>query len=114
MDIQEIKQVRIEKLSHLLSKGLKPYGQRFETTHAIGQVIADFKEEAEVALAGRVLANRKHGKVLFMDLRDQTGKIQLFIKADYVGADKFAIVQDLDIGDIIGASGNLLRTKSLT
>jgi len=112
MDIQEIKQVRTEKLDHLLSQGLMPFGYRFEVTHAIGQVIEDFKEETEVILAGRVMANRKHGKVLFMDLRDQSGKIQLFIKSDYIGSDKFAIVKDLDIGDIIGIKGVLFTTKT--
>ncbi len=112
MDPQEIKSVRLEKLKDLLTKGVNPYPGRFERLFQIGKVLADFVEEKEVKLAGRILANRKHGKVHFMDLGDLTGKIQLFVKIDYVGERLFEIVQSLDIGDIIGVRGILFKTRT--
>ncbi len=118
MDAEEIKSIRIGKLDHLLAKGLSPYGGRFECSHNIAQVLACFPsldekgEDKEVTLAGRIMANRKHGKVLFVDLQDQTGKMQLFIKADNVGADLFEVVGELDIGDIVGVKGVLFKTRT--
>jgi len=112
MDINEIRQIRIKKLGNLLSKGLFPYGKAFSRSQTIQDVLDDFTEGQAVKLAGRIMANRKHGKVYFLDLRDQTGKIQLFVKADYLGPENFDILQDLDIGDIIGVEGELFKTKT--
>lgn len=116
MDVEEIKSIRIDKLNRLIAKGLSPYGGRFEFSHSIAEVLANFPQEneaeKEVTLAGRLMANRKHGKVLFMDLRDQTGKIQLFVKADNVGREMFEIVGELDIGDILGVKGILFKTRT--
>ena len=112
MEVEEIKSVRIEKLKDLVRHGINPYGGRFEVTHAIKDVLADFTEGKEVTVAGRVVAKRIHGKVMFMDLLDQTGRMQLFVKADNIGMDKFEIFGDLDIGDIIGVKGALFKTKT--
>lgn len=110
MEVVEIKNIRLEKLETLRSHGANPYGQRFERTASIGQTLAGFQENKEVALAGRILANRKHGKVFFLDLQDQSGRIQLYIKADLVGEANFDIAKELDIGDIIGVKGELFKT----
>lgn len=113
MEIQEIKKIREEKAKHLASKGLKPYGGKFTTTMAIGEALASFEEEKDVVLAGRIMANRAHGKVLFLDLADQNAKIQLFVKLDNVGEELFSLVQhQVDIGDIAGVKGKLFRTKT--
>lgn len=111
MELEEIRDVRIQKLNHLAARGLNPYGGRFNATHSIAAALADFTEGMAVTVAGRVMASRKHGKVLFQDLRDQTGKIQLFIKADALGEDTFAVFEHLDIGDIIGVTGALFTTR---
>ena len=112
MEVDEIKHVRIEKLNKLIAQGLEPYGRRFVTTHAIADALANFVEETPVVLAGRVLANRRHGKALFLDLVDQSGKIQLYINAGHIGEQGFAIVEEMDIGDIIGVEGVMFKTKT--
>lgn len=107
MELDEIKKVRLEKLSNLRAGGLDPYAGGFVPSHTVAQVLGAFSEGQDVALAGRLIANRSHGKVVFADIQDQTGKMQLFIKAD-----AFNIIKDLDIGDIIGVKGALFKTKT--
>jgi len=110
MELSEIKHVRIEKLKKLQAKGVSPYGGRFERSEGIRQVLNHFTEQKAVSLSGRISAQRKHGKVIFMDLQDQTGKIQLYLKADVIGWESFELVQEIDIGDIIGVQGELFKT----
>jgi len=112
MEVDEIKSVRISKLNQLSAKKINAYGGKFVCSHRIQGLLENFQEGLEVSIAGRIMANRKHGKVLFMDLRDQTGKVQLFIKADHVGVDIFATIAEFDIGDIIGVQGELFKTKT--
>ena len=112
MEVDEIKSVRIEKLNRLRSKGIDPYGGKFPGIEAISPILKSFDEGRKVIVAGRIVANRKHGKVQFMDLLDQTGKIQLYIKADIVGEELFARCEDLDIGDILGVVGELFTTHT--
>ena len=110
MEVNEIKSVRIEKLNSLRSQGIFPYGSRFERSESIHRALNPFEENKSVTLAGRIIAHRKHGKVVFIDLQDQTGKIQLYLKADILTPERFEIVKDLDIGDIIGVHGELFKT----
>ncbi len=112
MEIEEIKQIRTEKLRNLEKKGLKPYGGKFNRTTNVNGALEQFEEEKEVIVAGRITASRTHGKVIFMDLVDLSGKIQLFIKLDNVGADLFDIAHHLDIGDIVGTKGKLFTTRT--
>ncbi len=107
MELDEIKRVRLEKLDNLRAEGLDPYAGGFLPSHTVAQALGAFSEGQEVALAGRLIANRSHGKVVFADIQDQTGKMQLFIKAD-----AFNIIKDLDIGDILGVKGTLFKTKT--
>ncbi|MCA9406275.1 MAG: lysine--tRNA ligase, partial [Candidatus Omnitrophica bacterium] len=111
MEVDEIKKVRLEKLHHWESRGIKPYGGKFKVTHSIREILDNFQEETEVVIAGRILANRKHGKVYFMDLEDQTGRMQLFLRSNNL-EEQFDTIKDLDIGDIIGAKGQLFITKT--
>ena len=111
MEVDEIKQVRTEKLKRLKEAGIDPYGGRFEPTHAVEQVLADFKPEEQVTVAGRIMAVRSHGKVSFLDLEDQTGRIQLFAKMEDPEAKITKILKALDIGDIIGVKGRTFTTK---
>ncbi len=66
MEITEIKNIRLEKLSALKAKGLNPYGQRFDPTIRVAQALAQFEENKKVAMAGRIVANRKHGKLFLL------------------------------------------------
>jgi len=112
VEIEEIKRIRVEKLLNLKSKGLKPYGGKFIRTASVLDILGNFEEEKEVIVAGRIMASRTHGKVIFMDLIDVSGKIQLFIKLNNVGEELFDIAHHLDIGDIIGVKGQLFKTKT--
>ena len=84
MEVNEIKKVRLDKLKSLEEHGIAPYGLRFERTHSISEVLENFKEGKEVVIAGRFMANRSHGKLMFADLEDQSGKVQIFIKSQEV------------------------------
>ncbi len=116
MEVNEIRQVRIEKLNKMLALGIEPYGRRFHPTHSIAKALENFdalsQSETPVTLAGRVLANRAHGKAIFMDLADQSAKIQLYINMGTIGEQGVAIMDALDIGDIIGVDGVLFKTKT--
>lgn len=110
--VDDLKASRLAKLQHLRQKGIAPYGHKFPNIEATAHVLANFQEGRHVTVAGRIMANRKHGKVYFLDLTDQTGKFQLFVKADNITPELFELIGDLDIGDIIGAKGELFTTKT--
>src|SRR4029450_8744239 len=108
-----------EQLEAWQARGVNPFGSRFPVTHWAGTLQTRFKESAEaelqsagaVSLAGRVMAMRHHGKSCFAVLRDQTGQIQLYARADVLG-DLYGAFVDLDVGDFIGVTGELFRTRT--
>ncbi|MDD5408633.1 MAG: lysine--tRNA ligase [Candidatus Omnitrophica bacterium] len=112
MDINEIIQQRIAKLEALKEKKVPLYPASVPDHSTIGSALASFEEGKKVTLCGRITANRSHGKVNFMDLRDSTGKIQLYVKRDVVGEEKAALIEQLDIADIISVSGELFKTHT--
>lgn len=112
MELNEIIQQRIAKLEALNAKNAALYPSAVPEHMAIGEALASFEEGRKVALCGRVMANRSHGKVNFMDLRDTTGKIQLYVKRDIVGEEKAALLEQLDIADIISVQGGLFKTHT--
>jgi lysyl-tRNA synthetase class 2 len=112
MEFDEIKRIRLAKLDNLKADGLNPYGGRFPLSGSIAETLRHFEEGREVVLAGRLLASRSHGKIMFADIQDKTDKIQLFIKLDALGDEAAGVVRNLDIGDIIGVKGTLFRTKT--
>ncbi len=111
MEIDEIKQFRIQKLNALREKGLNPYGGRVEGLSPVADVLAGFAEEKAAFTAGRIMSKRDQGKVCFCDLMDQTGRLQLFFK-EAVLADQWDVFKLLDIGDIICAEGKLFVTRT--
>ncbi|VAX36344.1 Lysyl-tRNA synthetase (class II) [hydrothermal vent metagenome] len=111
MEVDEIKKIRLEKLQKIKEHNISPYGQKFTGSEAIAGVLDNFVEEKEVIVAGRIMANRAHGKVGFADIADQTGKIQLFIKIKELKVNDLEIMKVLDIGDIVGVKGTLFVTK---
>lgn len=116
--LEHIVEQRLEKLRNLQSQGINPYPNRYHRSHSIKEAITWFLEnESQAAtfsfsLAGRLIASRSMGKIAFSNIRDGSGKIQLFLSRDLLGDEKFKFYRELDIGDIIGASGNLFRTKT--
>jgi len=117
---ERITQQRMEKLERLRDAGIDPYPHRYPRTHTAQQAVKQLekieaKETAEetVSVAGRIMANRSMGKSSFIDIRDGSGKIQLlFHNISQMEEDKLRLFKDLDIGDIIGIEGNLLRTRT--
>jgi lysyl-tRNA synthetase class 2 len=110
--------VRRAKLDAIRASGEQPFKVRFDVTARAAQLIeryadlADGEETADtVAVAGRVVALRDQGKLCFLVLRDATGDVQLFCRVNVLGEDAFAAVKDLDLGDWVGATGTVLRTR---
>ena len=118
--LDRIAQKRREKLDRIRAQGIEPYPHRYHRSHTTQQAIALLiqKEEGltkdeKVGVAGRIMAIRRMGKSAFADIRDDSGKIQLlFQDIQRFDEELRELFKDLDIGDIIGAEGNLLRTKS--
>lgn len=104
---------RHEKLAALQRQGIFPFQQRrFEKAASIDALIKGYTEGQSVSTAGRLNAKRGHGGLVFADLRDASGKIQMCVKQDAVGDETFALFSTLDLGDIIGATGTLFTTKT--
>ncbi len=113
MELNEIIAQRKAKFEHLTAGGANLYyNQPFIGRITIGEAMQNFQEGKKVSIAGRIMARRSHGKVVFMDLRDSTGKIQLYLKLDFVGEEKFNILEDIDIADILSIKGELFKTHA--
>lgn len=113
--LDDITQQRLDKLARLRTRGIDPYPNRYHRTHTTKEAIALFEQDGSASnlrLAGRILAHRNMGKVTFIDLQDGSGKIQAYFRSSELGEEKYELVRDLDIGDFVGASGELFRTKS--
>jgi lysyl-tRNA synthetase class 2 len=113
--IDDITNQRLEKLRKLRDeKQLNPYPQRYHRSHTAKEAIALFEQgqEAEVSLAGRIIAIRGMGKAVFMDMRDASGKIQLYLGKGHLPEDKVELVKLFDIGDFLGASGKVFKTRT--
>jgi lysyl-tRNA synthetase class 2 len=103
---------RKAKLEAITAKGGYAYGGKFETTSFIKELTDNFADGKAVVVAGRIMACRQHGKAKFYDIKDFTGKIQLYVKADIVGQDAFELSDNTDIGDFIGVSGETFKTRT--
>jgi lysyl-tRNA synthetase class 2 len=103
---------RLKKLEALKALGVEPYGHRFEGAVRLGEVLASFGEGKKVRTAGRITALRSHGKTSFLDLRDSTGKLQVYVKAEDLTERERKVFELLDIGDILGVEGELFKTKT--
>ena len=122
MNIQELEkkfseqeQLRREKLKDLQAQGKDPFDvYKVERTHTSAQVKDNYDEleGKEVTVAGRIMSKRGQGKVVFSDIHDKDGKIQLFIKIDEVGEEALKFYKTLDLGDIIAATGTVFKTKT--
>ncbi len=108
----ELIALRRKKLDVLRAKGVEPFGEGFEVTGSIAEVREKFKEGETLRGAGRITAHRDMGKSHFLDLRDATGRIQIYIHAKEVGAELIDLFRLLDLGDFIGVEGTCFVTKS--
>lgn len=112
-DINELKKVRLEKLSELKAMDIEPFGFRFERTAMAGEIKNSYAEYEgkTVRMAGRIMSKRLHGKAGFANLQDMSGVIQLYFRQDDIGEEKYEIFKKMDIGDIIGVEGEVFTTK---
>lgn len=120
---------RREKMQKLVEMGVDPWGQRFDDHSGIGEIraregeiqVEEVPEGEErrpeqngpkVRAAGRIVLRRKKGKLIFLDIRDWTGQIQIFIGKNQVGDENWELAQCFDLGDIVGVDGELRTTKT--
>ncbi len=115
MPLSDQVQVRRDKLEALRAEGMDPFCEtKYDITSDAATIKENFDamEGSAVRLAGRLMSKRGMGKVSFCDLQDSTGRIQLFVKIDELGEEAFNRFKKNDIGDIVGVSGELFRTKT--
>jgi lysyl-tRNA synthetase class 2 len=114
-------EVRRQKLAKLTEAGHKIYPNDFRPNHTTADVISKFNECPEedlpsvakdISLAGRIMGIRKFGKASFFHLQDRRGRLQIYARKDRLGEDDYALFQSFDVGDIVGVSGHLFRTKT--
>ena len=113
-------QVRREKMNAMRERGLDPFGKRYERSHNIKELVEQYgeaeKEDLEaknvsVTLAGRMMTKRGKGKAGFANIQDLTGQIQVYVRVDAIGEEAYEVFDSSDLGDIIGVSGTLFKTK---
>ena len=103
---------RREKLQALRAKGVDPYGTQFETTGSVAEIREKFRDGETLSAAGRMTAHRDMGKSHFVDLRDATGRLQIYLHEKEIGADAMEVFKLLDLGDFIGVEGVCFLTKT--
>ena len=116
MALEEIRKIKIDKVKTLKDNGVEPYPASSGRTHRISQVLENFdhfsSSKEEIVLAGRVLARRGHGGLMFFDINDGSAKIQGCIKEDVVGKEKTENFRSIvDTGDFIEVSGFIFKTQ---
>ncbi len=113
-DINELMQVRRDKLIELQSAGKDPFEiYKYDVTGQSSEIKNDFEntEGRVFSVAGRIMTIREMGKASFCDLQDASGRIQIYIRKDMIGDDKYEDFRKFDIGDIIGVEGEVFRTR---
>ncbi|MFM7842011.1 MAG: OB-fold nucleic acid binding domain-containing protein, partial [Nitrospira sp.] len=121
MEDNDQRQQRLKKLETLKDMGVPPYGARFEIkdragalTRAHGVKSKETLEQERIActIAGRIVGLRRFGKAAFAVLQDGADRIQTYLKKDHLSEQAYRICEELDLGDWIGVSGVLFRTKT--
>ena len=109
--MDDILNIRLNKKKALEACGIYPYGRKFDKKEPIKVLADSYQEDKDASTAGRVMTIRSHGGSAFCDIKDFTGKIQVYFRKDKLGDKNFNIFKQVDIGDIIGVSGKLLKTN---
>ena len=113
--------VRREKCEKLKSLGIDPFGQKFDRTGYAKEINEKYKDIPHddfenindiYTVAGRIMFIRKMGKASFFTIQDKTGKLQIYISINDVGEDKYELFKSADIGDIVGVTGRVMKTKT--
>lgn len=121
LEMNELLAIRRGKLDELRELGIDPFGKKYERTDYAGDILSKYaetgKEELneqgiQVSVAGRIMQKRGMGKASFAHVQDISGKIQIYVRLDAVGEDKYKAFEMLDLGDIIGVKGTVFKTKT--
>ena len=114
-EMNQLMQVRLEKMAALEEKGISPFGHKFVPSHHIADIIANqeqlIQDGSEVIIAGRLMAKRGQGKAGFGNIEDLSGNIQIYSRLDVAGEDNHWLFKKADIGDIIGIRGKVFVTE---
>ena len=112
---------RLKKLEAIQGMGIFPFGEKYAKESLIAPLVAGFSarggsasggEGQKVRIAGRLSSTRFMGKTIFCDIKDESGRIQIYVKRENIGEDGFKLFECLDLGDIIGVAGELFKTKT--
>ncbi len=116
-----LRDVRLKKIEELKEQGVPAFRNDFRPTHQLKDILETYEAwdgekleglDATFSLAGRMVALRSFGKAAFVKLMDMTGRLQVYVRKDKVGEAAFAVFKKLDVGDIIGVTGSLFRTRT--
>lgn len=112
-ELNELMLVRREKLAELRNQNREPYGGRYERTHMAADILNNFAklENNTIATAGRIMSKRGMGKASFAHIQDATGQVQIYARLNDIGEEAYELFGKLDIGDIIGVSGKVFKTR---
>lgn len=105
---------RLTKLEIFRKRGMNPFGGPFKRTHNAAAVIRDYgllEGKEGIAVAGRIMTYRCHGKATFAHIQDMSGSLQVYARLDILGDESYGLFRELDVGDIIGVVGKPFRTK---
>lgn len=108
------RQVRVDKLTRMRAAGVDPYrATSYPVSHLSGEIRQRFSELAEqdVDIAGRVTAIRRHGRAAFVDVADRAGRMQCHFREDILGESSYRLLEDMDLGDILGVHGRVFKTR---
>lgn len=107
--------IRIEKVIAMMQQGINPWPASKEVTNSCSEVIAQFDESQQknYTIAGRIMTMRAHGKTAFAHIQDNSGRLQVYIRKDIVGEEKFKFLEHfIDLGDIVWFKGYSFKTKT--
>ncbi len=111
-DTNSLIEQRKAKLAALRAKGIDPFQNKFTPTETCAEARGNYVEGREVSVAGRITAHRDMGKSMFIDVRDQSGRIQCYAQKNVLGDEPFVIFTHLDLADFVGVKGTLFTTKT--
>lgn len=111
-DTNSLIEQRKAKLASLRAKGIDPFQNKFTPSESCAAARSNYTEGRAVAIAGRITAHRDMGKSMFIDVKDQSGRIQAYAQKNVLGDEQFHIFQHLDLGDFIGVKGTLFTTRT--
>ncbi|UZJ78922.1 MULTISPECIES: lysine--tRNA ligase [unclassified Fictibacillus] len=120
LELNDLLRVRREKMNSIRESGKDPFGTKYIRTHTAADITEQYQDLSkedleeqgiEVTIAGRIMTKRGKGKAGFAHVQDLTGQIQIYVRTDAVGEEQYELFNTIDIGDIVGITGTVFKTK---